>query len=95
MGYQPAGVGLLDVQQEREVEVYARGEKGALALVCRYPVLGASGSAGPKSAEGDQQVPEGIYSIDELNPNSRYHLSLRVGYPNDFDRAREIGRAHV
>ena len=57
-------------------------------------MLGASGAAGPKLAEGDQQVPEGIYSIDELNPNSRYHLSLRVGYPNDFDRARgrEEGR---
>ena len=94
VSYPPAAILLLGLKQERVLEVYARDEKGALALVCRYPVLGASGSAGPKLAEGDQQVPEGIYSIDELNPNSRYHLSLRVGYPNDFDRARgrEEGR---
>ena len=94
VSYPPAAVLLLGLKQERVLEVYARDEKGALAFVCRYPVLGASGSAGPKLAEGDQQVPEGIYSIDELNPNSRHHLSLRVGYPNDFDRARgrEEGR---
>jgi len=47
--------------------------------------------------EGDQQVPEGIYSIESLNPNSSYHLSLRVNYPNVFDReqaARE-GRTNL
>jgi murein L,D-transpeptidase YafK len=38
--------------------------------------------------EGDRQVPEGIYPIESLNPNSSYHLSLRVGYPNAFDRAQ-------
>jgi murein L,D-transpeptidase YafK len=38
--------------------------------------------------KGDGQVPEGIYRIESLNPNSRYHLSLRVSYPNEFDRAR-------
>jgi murein L,D-transpeptidase YafK len=31
-------------------------------------------------------VPEGIYVIESLNPNSRFHLALRVGYPNAFDR---------
>ena len=58
-------------------------------------MLGASGTAGPKLREGDCQVPEGVYTIDELNPNSRFHLSLRVGYPNVFDRARakEDGRS--
>jgi murein L,D-transpeptidase YafK len=38
--------------------------------------------------EGDRQVPEGIYPIELLNPNSRFHLSLRIGYPNPFDRAK-------
>ena len=88
VGCPPAAVLLVGLKQERLLEVYARAGGGDLAFVCRYPVLGASGSAGPKLQEGDQQVPEGIYSLDELNPNSRYHLSLRVGYPNDFDRAR-------
>ena len=37
------------------------------------------------------QVPEGLYRIESLNPNSLYHLALRVDYPNQFDRAK--GRA--
>jgi murein L,D-transpeptidase YafK len=42
---------------------------------------------GPKLREGDRQVPEGVYRIASLNPNSRFHLSMEVNYPNDFDRA--------
>ena len=34
------------------------------------------------------QVPEGLYRIESLNPNSTYHLALRVNYPNQFDKAR-------
>ena len=39
-------------------------------------------------------MPEGFYRIELLNPNSRYHLSLRVNYPNadDIERAREDRR---
>ena len=56
------------------------------------PVLGASGGLGPKLREGDRQVPEGVYSIVYLNPNSVAHLSLALGYPNAFDRAHADGR---
>jgi murein L,D-transpeptidase YafK len=35
--------------------------------------------------QGDKQVPEGIYRIDGLNPNSHYHLSMKINYPNEFD----------
>jgi murein L,D-transpeptidase YafK len=59
--------------------------------------LKASGKLGPKLREGDRQVPEGLYRIESLNPNSRFHLSLRVNYPNAFDRdmaARE-GRTNL
>jgi murein L,D-transpeptidase YafK len=48
----------------------------------------ASGGLGPKVREGDLQVPEGVYQIDAFNPASRFHLALRVGYPNAVDRAR-------
>src|SRR5690606_11750698 len=71
---------------EKAVELYARPEGGTWKLVHRYPVLAASGKAGPKLEQGDRQVPEGIYSISYLNPASRYHVSLRVNYPNAFDR---------
>jgi len=49
-------------------------------------VLAASGASGPKLQRGDRQGPEGVYRISYLNPNSRYHVSLRVNYPNRFDR---------
>ena len=45
-----------------------------------------SGSMGPKRMEGDYQVPEGFYHINEFNPNSNYHLSLGINYPNTSDR---------
>ncbi len=43
--------------------------------------------AGHKQAEGDGKTPEGGYFIDRRNPNSRYHLSLGISYPNPADRA--------
>jgi murein L,D-transpeptidase YafK len=70
------------------LEIYARSGTNDFNFIRAYPVRAASGVAGPKLREGDRQVPEGIYKIELLNPNSSYHLSLRVGYPNDFDRAQ-------
>jgi murein L,D-transpeptidase YafK len=42
---------------------------------------------GHKHFEGDERTPEGRYTIDTRNPNSAYHLSLRISYPNAADRA--------
>jgi hypothetical protein len=86
VSYPPAAVALLVFKDTRVMEIYAR----ALAddpwrYVTSYPVLGASGKPGPKLAEGDRQVPEGVYQIELLNPVSRFHLSLRLNYPNEFD----------
>jgi hypothetical protein len=97
VAYPPASVELVVFKRERALEVYAAGADGRLKFVRRYAVLAASGGPGPKLREGDGQVPEGIYPITELNPNSLFHLSLRVGYPNDFDRAhaRADGRERL
>ncbi len=43
---------------------------------------------GHKNIEGDGKTPEGAYRIDRRNPNSRYHLSLGISYPNSDDIAR-------
>ncbi len=43
--------------------------------------------AGHKRFEGDEKTPEGAYTISGRNPGSRYHLSLRISYPNPSDRA--------
>lgn len=80
---------LIGIKDEKRLEVWVRrrGETAA-QLSTEYPVLAASGVAGPKLREGDRQVPEGVYRIAGLNPNSRFHLSMKVDYPNAFDRAR-------
>ncbi|WP_026751577.1 murein L,D-transpeptidase family protein [Sediminibacterium sp. C3] len=50
-----------------------------------YNICALSGKLGPKRREGDKQVPEGIYYINEFNPNSDYHFSLGLNYPNQSD----------
>ena len=42
---------------------------------------------GDKFFEGDGRTPEGTYIIDRRNPNSKFHLSLGISYPNARDRA--------
>ena len=86
VAYPPGAVALVGLKQERRLEVYAGARGGELRFVHAYPVLAASGVPGPKLRSGDLQVPEGVYRIALLNPNSRFHLSLRVDYPNAFDR---------
>lgn len=43
---------------------------------------------GHKEVEGDGKTPEGAYYIDRKNPNSRFHLSIGISYPNAADRAK-------
>ena len=50
---------------------------------------------GHKEIEGDGRTPEGYYKIDRRNPNSKFHLSVGISYPNDYDRMRatELGKS--
>ena len=75
---------ILVFKDERSVEVHAPGWTAPRI----YPMTAFSGKAGPKLREGDGQIPEGVYGISYLNPNSRYYLSLKVSYPNASDKAR-------
>lgn len=77
-------------KEERILELFqVNPATGKYELVRSYPIVAASGHLGPKLAEGDRQVPEGFYQVRAtgLNPNSRYHLSFNIGFPNAFDRA--------
>lgn len=69
-------------KSERTLTLYA----GATALKT-YPVAFGRGEPGPKRIEGDGKTPEGAYRISGRNPNSAYHLSLRVSYPEPRDVA--------
>jgi len=85
VAYPPERMVLVGLKQERQLEVWVSDPP---RLLKSYPILGASGVLGPKLREGDRQVPEGLYRIESLNPNSLYHLALRVNYPNAFDKAK-------
>jgi len=62
--------------------------KGELPLRSYEVSLGRGGLA-PKRREGDALTPEGAYRISGRNPDSAYHLSLRISYPD----ARDIAAA--
>lgn len=82
---------ILVFKNEQVVEVHAPGWTNPR----RYEMTGFSGSLGPKLEEGDRQIPEGIYGIEYLNPNSRFHLSLKVSYPNEFDKVHAAADGRV
>ncbi|MFD2738381.1 murein L,D-transpeptidase family protein [Sulfitobacter aestuarii] len=52
-----------------------------------YPIKLGFAPVGHKNFEGDGKTPEGLYRIDRRNPNSKFHLSIGVSYPNELDRA--------
>ncbi|MFP4624106.1 MAG: murein L,D-transpeptidase family protein [Gemmatimonadota bacterium] len=89
LGYPPAEIYLRVFKHERVMELWARADRdSSYTLVKEYAVCALPGQLGPKRRMGDFQVPEGFYYIDDFNPRSNYHLSLRVSYPNLADRMR-------
>lgn len=84
--YPPQHIALLIFKQSRHLELYSN-HLGRWHYIKSYEITAASGKLGPKLHEGDRQVPEGIYHIVELNPLSHYRLSMKINYPNRFDRA--------
>jgi hypothetical protein len=84
VSYPPRQVTFIALKQEKKLELWAR-DSGEFRFIRDYDIKAASGVAGPKLRQGDKQVPEGIYRIEGLNPNSHYHLSMKINYPNEFD----------
>lgn len=72
---------------DSQLEVWVKQEKNEpFKLFKTYKVCALAGTLGPKRMQGDYQVPEGFYYINEFNPKSQYHLSLGLNYPNASDR---------
>lgn len=87
--YPPKEVHIRAYKASNELELWARNSEHAeYKLVKRYNICAISGTLGPKSAEGDRQVPEGFYFIDDFNPKSEYYLSMLLSYPNFSDNYR-------
>jgi murein L,D-transpeptidase YafK len=87
LAWPPQSLYIRSFKYDRQLEVWVKGDsKEAFKLFKTYKVCMQSGTTGPKRMEGDYQVPEGFYYINEFNPNSKYHLSLGLNYPNASDR---------
>jgi murein L,D-transpeptidase YafK len=72
------------VNKGRREMLLLRGQ----SVLRTYRVALGREPVGHKEREGDGRTPEGEYRIELKNPRSRYHLSLRISYPNERDRAR-------
>lgn len=81
----PRRIQMLAFKREQVLEVWGANADGPFVPLASYPILAASGKPGPKRREGDRQVPEGFYRLTYLNPQSSYHLSILVDYPNRED----------
>lgn len=79
-------------KEESELEIWKLRDDGHFYHFKTYPICTWSGDLGPKLAQGDRQAPEGFYTIKkgQMNPNSSFHLSFNLGYPNSYDRS--LGR---
>ena len=75
-------------KSERRLELWRDGRK-----VREYAIALGASPLGHKTQEGDERTPVGDYAIDWRNPNSSYHLSLHISYPNadDVAEARRRG----
>lgn len=96
LSYPPKSVALLAIKQSSKLELWDTSTPNP-TYITTYDILAKSGINGPKLLEGDYQVPEGIYKLIGLNPNSSYHLSMKVNYPNAFDKkhAKTDGRTKL
>ena len=94
IAYPPKSLAILAFKNEMRVDLYAADALRKPRYIRSMAIDNISGQLGPKLREGDQQVPEGVYTVGYLIPNSAYHLAVPVSYPNAFDRDRaaEDGR---
>lgn len=86
---QPFSLFLRVFKHEDVIEAWVKSDTAKVyQLLKSFPVCRKSGDLGPKRQQGDLQVPEGVYYVDRFNPNSSYHLSLGLNYPNASDKKR-------
>ena len=75
---------------ERKMYVYDNGR-----FIKCYPIALGANPRGRKVCRGDCRTPEGLYYIDDKNPESDYYKNLGISYPNERDkaRARRLGKS--
>lgn len=78
---------VLVIKSERVLYLKRDGER-----LRAYPIALGPVPWGHKQEAGDERTPEGHYILDFKNPNSQFHRSIRISYPNATDRARARAR---
>jgi murein L,D-transpeptidase YafK len=74
---------ILVVKSTHTMTLYAGGKE-----LKAYHVWIGRGPGKAKQQQGDNETPEGRYTIVGRNPHSAAYRSLRISYPNPEDRAR-------
>ena len=76
-------------KSKRQLLVYSDGQ-----LLKIYKISLGKQPIGAKEFEGDKKIPEGIYFINDKNPNSSYHKNLGISYPDkdDIENAKQLGK---
>ena len=80
---------ILVLKSKRQLQAFSNGK-----LVKIYTISLGRNPIGDKEFEGDKRTPEGLYTINDKNPNSGYHKNLGVSYPNqnDIEEANKIDK---
>lgn len=73
---------LIVYKSKRSMEAWSGNERLKI-----YRIALGKNPIGHKQFEGDNKTPEGVYHINDRNPNSDYHKNLGVSYPNERDKA--------
>ncbi len=87
INWPPQELYIRSFKYDRQVEVWIKDNSSAsFKLFKTYRLCMQSGTLGPKRMEGDYQMPEGFYYINEFKPNTNFHLALGLNYPNASDK---------
>ncbi|MCJ8330346.1 MAG: L,D-transpeptidase family protein [Lentisphaeria bacterium] len=92
----PKQISIIALKHEQILEIWTN-DTADNKLITKFNFTAFSGTLGPKLKEGDLQIPEGIYKLEYLNPNSSYHLSMKINYPNkaDIQNAKSDRRTNI
>ena len=86
IAYPAAEIFIRAFKREHTLELWVRPvDQEAFVLLKTYEICAVTERPGPKRARNDLQTPEGFYHINNFNPQSGFHLSLGVNYPNEAD----------
>jgi murein L,D-transpeptidase YafK len=95
ISWPPKAIYVRSFKYDRQLEIWVKGnDSEPYRFLKTFKVCMQSGIIGPKRMEGDFQVPEGFYYINDFNPFSNYHLSLGLNYPNCSDRILSSDSLH-